>query len=31
MAINREEMVEELLDGKGKIREGMYASNNKIL
>lgn len=29
MAINREEMVEELLDGKGKIREGMYASNNK--
>lgn len=29
MAINREEMVEELLGGKGTIREGMYASNNK--
>ncbi len=29
MAINREEMVQELLNGKGTVREGMYASNNK--
>lgn len=29
MAINREEMVTELLGGKGTVREGMYASNNK--
>lgn len=29
MAINREEMVKELLGGRGTVREGMYASNNK--
>lgn len=28
LAINREEMVKELLGGKGSVREGMYASNN---
>lgn len=28
MAINREEMVKELVGGKGTVREGMYASNN---
>ena len=28
IAINREEMVKELVGGKGTVREGMYASNN---